>query len=108
MIPDMVFEKMWQDLQRQINALNMRVSEITQKSARGETTGGFQSFAYADRPLLATGGMQTDTTQYADIGFCYDCRKTGEGGGAGTGVPCYFDPALDDWRRFEDNAQVTN
>lgn len=104
---DIVFERLWQDLQEQVNALNVRVSEITQKSTRGETAGGFQSFAYADRPLAATGGMQADNTAYVDIIFCYNARKSGEGVGAGTGVPCYYDPAVNDYRRFEDNAIIT-
>jgi hypothetical protein len=104
---DVVFNAVWQDLQQQINALNVRLSDVTQKTARSETVGGFQSFSYAARPLAVTGGMQSDNTQYVDMGFCYDARKSGEGGGAGTGVPCFYDPAVDDWRRFEDNAIVS-
>lgn len=104
---DPVNDAIWQDLQAQINALNVRVSELSQRTARSETVGGFQSFAYADRPLAATGGMQTDNTQYVDMIFIWNGRKSGEGAGNGTGVPCYYDPAVDDWRRFEDNAIVT-
>jgi len=37
--------------------------------------------------------------------FCSNGRKTGEGGGAGTGVPVYFSNAQ--WRRYYDDAQVT-
>lgn len=104
---DVVFEKAWDDLQRQINALNTRVTEITQKSVRSETAGGMQSFAYDDRPLAATGGMQTDNTAYVDIIFIYNARKSGEGAGAGTGQPCYYDPAIDDYRVFRDDSVVT-
>lgn len=103
-----VLEWMWKELKKDIDAVNAKVDSITRLSQRAETGGGFQSFAYADRPLAATGGMQTDNTQYADMGFCYDARKSGEGVGVGTGVPCYYDPAIDDWRRFEDNAIVSN
>lgn len=104
---DVVFEKLWQNLQSQIDKLNTQVTEITQKSVRGETAGGIQSFAYADRPLLATGGMQVDNTSYADVIFIYNARKSGEGVGAGTGQPVYYDPAIDDWRVFRDDSAVT-
>lgn len=104
---DIVFENLWRDLQNQVNALNVRVTEITQKSVRSETAGGLQSFAYADRPLAATGGMQADNTQYVDMIFIYNARKSGEGVGAGTGQPVYYDPAIDDWRVFRDDSVVT-
>lgn len=104
---DGVANAIWDDLQRQINALDVRIRETTQKTARSETGGGFQSFAYADRPLFATGGMQSDNTEYVDVIFVYDGRKSGEGGGAGTGVPCFYDPVVNDYRRFEDNAIVS-
>lgn len=100
---DAIFE----DLQRQINALGVRLNDVTQKTSRAETTGGLQSFAYADRPLAATGGMETDNLSYASVIFVYNARKSGEGVGVGTGVPCYYDPAVNDWRRFEDNAVLT-
>lgn len=102
-----VNDAMFENLQEQINALGVRLDDVTQKTARSETVGGFQSFAYDDRPLLATGGMQIDNTAYVDMIFIYNARKSGEGVGAGTGVPCYYDPAVDDYRRFEDNAIVT-
>lgn len=104
---DPVNNAIFEDLQRQINALGVRLDDVTQKTARAETVGGFQSFAYADRPLAATGGMQTDNTAYVDMIFIYNARKSGEGVGAGTGVPCYYDPVVDDYRRFEDNAVVS-
>lgn len=110
---DPVNNAIFQDLQNQINALGVRITETTQKTSRSETGGGWQSFAYVDRPLAITGGMQPDNsplpsnTVYVDVIFCYDARKSGEGVGAGTGVPCYYDPAVNDYRRFEDNAIVS-
>lgn len=44
-------------------------------------------YTYANRPIAAFSGMRT---------FCDDCRKTGEGGGAGTGTPITFDGT--NWR----------
>lgn len=104
---DIVADAVWQDLQQQINALDVRLSDVTQKTARSETVGGLQSFAYDDRPLAATGGMQTDNTSYVDMIFIYNARKSGEGAGLGTGQPVYYDPAIDDWRVFRDDSVVT-
>lgn len=95
---------MFEQIQTDIRDLQQQILQITQKSERSETAGGLQSYSYADRPLAATGGVTTDTQSYVDLIFCYDARKGGEGVGAGTGVPCYYDPAVDDYRRFEDNA----
>jgi len=49
--------------------------------------------------LLAVTGFEGQTA-YATNG-----RKTGEGGGAGTGIPCYYSNAT--WRRYYDDAQIT-
>jgi len=39
------------------------------------------------------------------LAFCSNGRKTGEGVGAGTGVPCYFSDS--EWRVFFDDSVVT-
>lgn len=39
------------------------------------------------------------------VAYATDGRKTGEGGGGGTGCPVYFSSTH--WRRFYDDAQVT-
>lgn len=103
---DDVNNAIWQDLQRQINALDVRIRETTQKTARAETVGGFQAFTYATRPLIATGGM-SDGSAYIDVCWISDARKSGEGAGNGTGQPVYFDYAIDDWRVFRDDSVVT-
>lgn len=96
---------MFEQINADIAALQKSIREITQKSERGETVGGFEAFAYVDLPRAADGGM-SDGSAYIDVAWCTNCRKSGEGVGAGTGVPCYYDAILDDYRRFEDNAQV--
>lgn len=98
---------MYGQIQDDLANLETRLSVTSQKGERAESVGGFQSFAYVDRPLAADGGMQTDNFSYVDIIFIYNARKSGEGVGAGTGVPCYYDPLVDDYRRFEDNAIVS-
>jgi hypothetical protein len=40
--------------------------------------------------------------------YCTDCRKGGEGGGGGTGLPVYFDSSGATWRNFFDNAAATS
>lgn len=103
---DVVADAIWQDLQQQINALNVRLTDVTQKTARAETVGGMEAFTYANRPRVATGGM-SDGTSYIDLCWISDGRKSGEGAGLGTGQPCYFDHAADDWRVFRDDSIVT-
>lgn len=99
-------EWMFTTIQRDIAALQAQIRTITQRSERAETVGGFQAFLYVDLPRTATDAM-SDGSAYVDVAWCRNGRKSGEGVGAGTGVPCYYDAAIDDWRRFEDNAQVT-
>lgn len=38
--------------------------------------------------------------------WCSNGRKSGEGAGAGTGVPVYFNLADRTWRNFYDDAEV--
>ncbi len=40
--------------------------------------------------------------------YCTDCRKSGEGAAAGTGLPVYFDSSGSTWRNFFDNAAATS
>lgn len=102
-----VLDLIWDQLQAQIAALSTRVDDLEQRSESSETAGGVVAFAYADAPRAAQGGMQTDNLAYADFIFVADGRKSGEGVGAGTGVPAYYDPAIDDYRKFSDDAIVT-
>lgn len=52
-----------------------------------------KSYTVATLPAVASG-----------IAFASDGRKSGEGGGAGTGVPVYFNATV--WRTFYDNTTV--
>lgn len=40
--------------------------------------------------------------------FASNARKTGEGVGAGTGLPVYWNPATSQWFTFSGNVQVTS
>lgn len=101
-VNDAVFE----DLQKQINALGVRLSDVTQKTARGETTGGVQAFAYADAPRAAEGGM-SDGSAYIDLVWISDGRGAGEGAGLGTGQLCYYKASVDDYYTVRGDALVT-
>jgi len=49
--------------------------------------------------LLAVTGFE------GQVAYATNGRKTGEGAGVGTGIPCYFSNAV--WRRYYDDAQIT-
>lgn len=57
------------------------------------------ALGYTVAELLLMTGFEGQR-EYATNG-----RKTGEGGGAGSGVPVYYSNAV--WRRYYDDAQVT-
>lgn len=37
------------------------------------------------------------------VRWCSNCRKVGEGVGAGTGTPVYYNPATAAWNRWRDD-----
>lgn len=69
---------MLQPIIRRIELLEKSLRKLTTLSARSEVTGGVVTKVYADLPTPnLTGGR---------IFYCSNCRKSGEGVGAGTGV----------------------
>lgn len=69
-----------------------------EKQPRSEYTGGFQRRTVAE--LSSIVGM---------AGQCYfatNGRKGGEGVGAGTGLPVYWNPATSQWYNFYNNTVV--
>jgi hypothetical protein len=103
---DVVADAIWQDLQQQINALNVRLSDVTQKTARSETVGGVQAFTYADAPRAADGGM-SDGTSYIDLVWISNGRSAAEGAGLGTGQLCYYKASVDDYYTVRGDVVVT-
>lgn len=101
-----IIEWMWREIQLDIARLEARVSKIERRSERAETAGGVQSFTYETRPLAANGGM-SDGTSNLDVINISNGRKSGEGAGDGTGQMCYYDAAIDDWRRIRDDTVIT-
>lgn len=97
-----IVEVIWQQLGKQIDALANRLDALELKTQRAETAGSFPPFAYADAPRASTGAV-TD----GDCIWISDGRKSGEGAGNGTGVPCYYVSAVDDYYTFRTDALVT-
>ena len=64
---------------------------------------GHEVFTFA---ALPANGQGTTTRTGMQVVECSDCRKSGEGGGAGTGVPVWDDGT--DWRTFYDNSVAAN
>lgn len=62
---------------------------------------GVKNYTVATLPNPPTIASGTTVVAFATNG-----RKSGEGVGAGTGVPCYWNTVTSQWLRFEDNAVV--
>jgi hypothetical protein len=71
-----------------------------------------------DAALATQGQLVSDALpmyDYADlptpfrgrVAFVMNGRKAGEGAGAGTGVPCYYDTTVGDWTTFSGDIAVT-
>jgi hypothetical protein len=103
---DPVADAIFQDLQQQVNALSVRITESTQKGARAETGGGVQSFTYATAPRAAQGGM-SDGSAYIDLVWISNGRSAAEGAGLGTGQLCYYKASVDDYYTVRGDTLVT-
>lgn len=93
-----VYDTLKSDLATQAQAIR----KAARSSERSETAGGMASSTLAAAPLLVDGGMSN-----GDMLFISNGRKSGEGAGAGTGVPCYYNAATNQWLKFSDDTAVT-
>jgi len=94
---DAVIEWVWREMNRRIETLRGEVATNLARSERSEVAGGADGIAFADLPVLADGATN------GDFYWCTNCRKTGEGVGAGTGVLVYYDETTTAWRRISDD-----
>lgn len=79
-------------------------------------TGWFGTYAYAFYALYGIGFLEytvaalpvppTIPSGVRPVAFATNGRKSGEGVGAGTGVPVYWNSATNQWLLFEDNSVV--
>lgn len=95
-----MLDLMWEHLQDQLNAIRAEAQTAITRSERAETAGALRASTLANAPLAA-GGAAAGMVLWITNG-----RKTGEGVGAGTGVPAYYQASSNTWKRFEDNADV--
>lgn len=86
---DVAFFQQWV---ARLRRLEQRVDKLAVYTQRAEVTGAFLRSAFADLPLAGKIGR---------VYYCTDCRKSGEGAGAGTGCPVWDDGS--DWLNFYDN-----
>jgi len=91
----------YNQLNSQLKQQGEAIRQVARTSERAETAGGMASSTLANAPLAADGGMSS-----GDLLFISNGRKTGEGAGAGTGVPAYYNAATDSWLRLSDDSAV--
>lgn len=101
-----LLEAIYTELKQDIASLRQQIADTRLKTVRAETAGGVRAFTYADAPRAAQGGM-SDGSQYIDLIWISNGRKSGEAAGAGTGQLCYYDQSIDDYRRVRDDTVVT-
>ena len=90
-------------LNQQLEQTKSDLRRLTSLTERAETAGGVTSKTLADAPTVANGiGGVTG----GDMLFISNGRKVGQGAGAGTGIPAYYDPTTDSWRRLSDDTAV--
>lgn len=65
------------------------------------------SLVYGNMPLYLFADLPA-TPANGTVAFVVDGRKLGEGIGAGTGVPAYYDAASTTWLNFFDNLATAN
>ena len=68
-------------------------SDAAQATQGAMSINALPIYAYADLPTGFNGA----------IAYCSNGRKTGEGAGAGTGVPAYWSSSDSDWHVFYDD-----
>jgi hypothetical protein len=84
-----------------LSGLRTRVSRLEGLN-RAEVADGLEP-----QTLAVLAAQPAERLYQGRIALCSNCRKTGEGGGAGTGLPVWFDSSGATWRNFFDNAAAT-
>lgn len=85
--------------------IDAALAPLRDRMARQEGLNRTQSVDGLETATLAV--LVADATErlyQGRIMLCTDCRKSGEGGGSGTGLPVWFDSSGSTWRNFFDNA----
>lgn len=94
---DMI-EAVFRELLKEVQVNRSAIGLASQRSERAETAGGIASILFVNLPAVNVSG--------GDMLFCSNCRKIGEGVGAGTGQIVYYNPATATWKRISDDADA--
>lgn len=98
-----IVDMVWKDLKNEIAGLQAQISKQAVKTERAEYTDGIPAYTFATLP---TDGL-ADGSTYITLAWVSNGRKTGEGGGAGTGVLAIWQQSTATWKRVGDYADVT-
>ena len=98
-------ELVYEELKKQLNTVNTQV-EKNQRVERAEIADSLPSYLLADAPLAVDGGLGTGTS-YITLAWIKNGRKSGEGGGAGTGILAYYNSSTNSWFGVRSEVAVT-
>lgn len=98
-----ILEMVYEDLLKQIESGKKATAKLLTSTEQSQYGDGIPAATKANLP---TTGLANGTT-YATVWFCSNGRKSGEGVGAGTGVPVYYNNATGKWLTFSTDTEVT-
>lgn len=91
-------EYVWRELSKQIYSNRDAITMVAQRTEKAMTAIGVGRSTFASLPAVQNSG--------GDMLFCTNCRKIGEGGGAGTGQIVYWNPNTGTWKRISDDSDA--
>lgn len=97
-------ELVYGELKTELKNLQTQVDR-TKRFERAEIADSIPAYTLANAPNNATGGLGTGVS-YVTLAWISDGRKSGEGGGAGTGVLAVFQSSSNQWLRLTDYSAV--
>lgn len=98
-----IIDFMWDEMQAIARKSENDIAQLHGITEQSGFTDGIPAADFADLPSSGLG----NNTSYATVWFCANGRKSGEGVGAGTGVPVYWNTASSQWLKFSDDTVVT-
>lgn len=99
---DKMIEAVWKRLGERIDRIDARFEKQYNRTEQSMIGQGIAACTLANVPASPAGTLTDGTT----LRFISNGRKVGEGVGAGTGVPAYYDPVSTNWLRISDDAIV--
>lgn len=99
-----MMELIWGELKAEIRELRGEVTRAG-RIERAEIADSIPASTLAAAPTNASGGLG-DGVAYITLRWISNGRKSGEGGGAGTGVLAVFRASTNEWLRLTDYTVV--